>query len=319
MFNTPKITICTTTLRKQPRFKETADSLFKAPKPQIEWEWLVVDGILWYEKNRREELEEAVAGRFTFRHVVPKPSLWQGPHRLTSKDYWDACSARNTAFIAATHPYVVFIDDCMEVDEFWFYQILTAYTQDLAYAGTYSSLNTNRRPISGGEDHRKTQCPSTQMVYGGWLYGMNMGVPLNKALNVDGYDETYSGQGGVEDCDFGVRLDRAGCKVIWLPESMVYQLMDSHEPVCGYAGGASKEVGFKAPLKPKERKLKNGMVRFANEFLTERLMTEDVKRYLPLKMRNIRELRKLYWEGKPLPVPSWPSTDWRDGQRLEDM
>jgi glycosyltransferase involved in cell wall biosynthesis len=319
MFQTPQITVCITTLRKQPRFKECADSLFNALKPQMEWELLVVDGILWYEKNRREELADAVAGRFPYRHIEPKPSLWQGPHRLTSNDRWDACGARNTGFIAAKYPYVVFLDDSMEVDIGWFFQILKAYQQNLTHAGTYVSLDSNREPVKGGEDHRKIQCPDEQIVFGGWLYGMNMSVPLNAALAVDGYDEVYSGAGGVEDNDFGVRLHRYGCKTLWLPDSIVYQLMDHHEPVCGLAGGDSKTVGFKELVKPKERKLKNGMVRFANEFLTEKLLTEDTERYLPLKKRNIAELRKLYWEGKPLPIPTWPKFDWRDGQSLKDM
>lgn len=311
----PKITVCTTTLRKDPRFKETADSLFAAIKPPIEWEWLVVDGYLWYDPHRKALLEDAVERRFPFRHVEPKPSLWQGPHRITSKDYWDACSARNTAFITARHPYVVFIDDCMEVEMDWFFQILRGINS--AYAGTYISVDKDKKPIPGSEDHRPSMCPEAQYVAGGWLYGMNMGVPLAEALKVDGYDEMYSGQGGVEDCDFGVRLERAGCKVLWNPDSVVRQLTETHEAICGY-GGQSTFVGKASPSKPKERVLKNGQTRFANEYLIERLF-DDPKRSLPLLVRGLYGLREMYWRGEPLPIPKGPRIDWRDGQKLEDM
>lgn len=301
------ITVCTTTLRKEPRFKETADSLVAMVKPNIPWEWLIIDGILWTDPHRREALAHAVDGRLSYRHLEPKPSLWQGPTRLTSKDHWDACSARNTAFITAKYNYVVFIDDCMKVDEGWFFQIIRAAQQNLAFAGTYVSVGADGVPVPDGGDHRKKHCPESQLVAGGWLYGMNMGVPLTAALKVDGYDEMYGGARGVEDSDFGIRLERAGCKTLWMPESIVYQLMDSHEGICEPA------------VRPKERKLKNGMIRFANEFLTERLTTQDVNRYLPLLPRNLTKLRQMYWNGESLPVPTAPTRDWRDGQSLREM
>ena len=53
------------------------------------------------------------------RVVTPKPTPWQGPHRLTSRDYAAIANARNTALCLATYDYVAFLDDRAHLGPEW--------------------------------------------------------------------------------------------------------------------------------------------------------------------------------------------------------
>ena len=301
------LTVALTTLRKEPRFELLVESLIiaAAKYPMLTWEFLCIDGIIWYDPNRRQKLADAVKGRFKYIHEPPKPTLWQGPTRLTSKDYWDACSARNTAYLYANGRQVIFVDDCISIPEDFLYHHFGGVMGNCAVAGGYRIEGTD-----GNNDHRLAAVTEPQFVSGGWLYGMNMSVPLVAAYKVNGYDEMYSGQGGVEDCEHGVRLERAGCKLLFNPDCVVTEHADTHEAICGHQKGPL--------IPPKSRMLRDDKMHYANEFLVQKLFDEP-ERFLPLGNRfNLTELRKLVQAGKPLPVPTWPLRDWRDGAFLKD-
>ena len=303
------LTVALTTFRKDPRFDIFIESLLKSAEkwPMILWEFLCVDGMLWYDSRRKEELAERVRGRIPYTHVTPKPSVWQGPNRLTSKDCWDACGARNTAFVYANGRQVIFVDDCMTVDEDFLAYHFEASVSNCVMAGGYCIEDTDKK-----NDHRLDLVKEPTPVAGGWLYGMNMSVPLMLAHHVNGYDELYSGQAGVEDCDFGVRSERgAGKQILFNPLCVVTEYSNTHGEVCGHARGP------KTP--PKSLKLRDEKMHYANEFLIQRLFDEP-KRFLPLGNRfSLLEYRRLVQESKELPVPTWPARDWRDGQPLSEM
>ena len=307
------LTIALTTLRKEPRFDLLVESLIiaAAKYPMITWEFLCIDGILWYDKDRAKKLADIVRGRFPYRHIPPKPSVWQGPTRFTSKDYWDACGARNTAIIYALGTQVVFIDDCMEVPEDFFFHHFAGVLGNHAVAGGYTVHG------EGGNDHRLSCVTEPQFVAGGWTFGMNVSFPMHFVYKVNGYDELYSGAGGVEDCEIGIRLERAGCKLLFNPDCVVIEHYGSHD----HADWGREEVveGKVVPKGPKEKMLADGKMHYANEYLIHKLCAET-ERYLPLGNRfSLYELRKLALEGKPMPIPTWPTRDWRDLQPLAEM
>lgn len=299
------LTICLTTLREKPRFELLVDSLWEEAQryPSISWEFLCVDGQLWYMSDRLEQLKKAVDGRFPYRHLEPKPTVWQGPHRIPHKDYWDACSARNTAFCYADGDYVIFLDDCLEVTPDWLAYMDDAAAREIALAGPFlddghTVAECDHRVIDIHAVTPKACSPS-------WMYGMNMGVPLEAALAVNGYDETYSGQAGVEDGDFGVRVSRGGCDVWFDPRALVVVHKETHQDVCR--------------PEPKKLKLRDDKEHFANEFLVQRLM-DDTHRFWTIDRRyNLAVLRDGFRTTGAFPVPSAPERDWRDGQPLKDM
>ncbi|MEX2716750.1 MAG: glycosyltransferase family 2 protein [Candidatus Sigynarchaeota archaeon] len=297
-------TVALTTIRKNPGFVAFCDSLVAQIDPtRHAIELIVVDAQLWYIENRREALADAVRGRLPFRHVEPKPTLWQGPHRLPSRDYWAASSARNTAILYAQKPRIIFVDDCQTVEDGWLAAHLDPTFSDSVLAG-------GRLFDDNGKDHRLENWGSAYpgTCSPGWTYSMNLGVPLEAALQVGGFDEKYDGQGGVEDCDFGIRLARAGWPIYFHPGALVCEHREIHDPIHGWGAGAVM----------KHRMLSDGKLHFANEFLIEELQ-RDSTRYRAVETPDLRELRARVQCGAPLPIPTSPIRDWRDDQLLKEM
>lgn len=325
----PAVTIGTITLRPNPQFQAMANGIAcNLQRMSAPFEWIVVDGMLWYDESaRRDALRRAVNDRFSFRHVFPKPTVWQGPHRLTKRDYFDMCSARNTVFIHAEHPYVIFLDDCTVPAPEW----LQDYAQgspSQTTAGTYVSVHSLKQdengavvdfdPVQDFQDHRLLDQPQGGPCQGGWMYSGNLGVPLDVALAVNGYDEEYSGQGSCGDCDFGIRVRRFGSVTMWNPNSVTYQIMATHTPILAHHGNCDP-YETNAEAAPQKMRVAFGHRQRANVWLLEKLSKEP-ERVLPLGNPFIlTELRALVGRGELLPVPKTPIIDWRDGQLLQDM
>ena len=331
------ISVITCTGRAQPRFDVMVDSIYsnlKSIDPSNKFQWfehIVVDMKLWEnEKERRQELTDIVRGRYTYKHVPPKPSVWQGPTRLTKSDWYALNSARNTGLCYASFNHIILLDDCIVADSMWLQWHLQAARLHIALAGTYESVKNavveDGKVVSfeklppGNEDHRLSHVIDAALPVkapGGWMYGLCNSYPLDVALSIGGYDEFYDGQGGSEDSDFGVRLERSGVSVYFSSECKIFQLLDTHDAVCDVAG-FGRVVGHKEPRKPKELKLKDGKMHYANERLIE-ILYEQPDRYLPLQGPNLMLERQRLAEGKGFTIPVEPTRDWRDNQLLSEM
>ena len=333
------ISVITCTGRKDPRFKILADTIYANlqsidPSGKFLWfEHIVVDMGLWHEPEYRgQELADAVKGRFNYKHVAPKPNVWQGPTRLTKSDFYALCSARNTGLCCAKFNYIVLFDDCLAADMGWLQWHLQAARMHIALAGTYESIKNakleNGKVVSydvlppSNADHRLSivgDNPLPVKAPTNWTYGLNVGFPLEAALCIGGYDEKYDGAGGVEDNDFGIRLGRAGVQVYFSSACKVFQLMDTHDAVCGEIGGwTGFEGAGKKTRVQKEWLLKDGRMHYANERLIE-VLYEQPNRVLPLQGPNLLMERQRLSEGKGFTIPVEPTRDWRDNQLLVDM
>lgn len=312
------------TLRKEPKFDWMADSFANAlaKHPNIKVELIVVDGQLWYMEDRREQLADAVAGRFPYKHIEPKPTPWQGPERITSRDHFALCNARNTALIAMTTGHAAFFDDCIVLDPDWTYWHNKAAEKGIAMCGSFRSYTTasvvNGEIACGvfhpaGEKDSRDQTGNIKRGYGSWMWGLNISFPLSYSLMANGYDEHYDGAAGVEDCDKGCRLERLGCPIIYNPKCMIYQVLETHAPVGGHAGWNKPQ-----PRKPKERTLSTGRVAYANELAIEEMA---VGGWTASRGNNfdLGLARVAYHEHGVLPEKNPLTHDWRDGQLLEDM
>jgi glycosyltransferase involved in cell wall biosynthesis len=327
------ITCILCTARKDPKFNWMADSYCRAlSKINYPVELIVVDKLLWetpYEIHaRREQLDRAVLGRFSYRHVAPKPTAWQGPFKKTRRDYFDLNNARNTGIALARGSYCVLFDDCYLLDEeflLWHAKVAAQnkYTPVACAGGfvSYNTANITSGQIVTGSPHPGTDSRGSSPAYcnGGWMWGLNVGFPLEEALKIGGYDELYSGQGGSEDCDFGVRLERSGNRIVFLPQCKVFQILETHEPVCDYNSTVFGKEDVEIKSRQKERKLRDGVMHYANEFLIQELH-EDRERITPRGNDfDLRALRKMALAEGCWPTSRKIETDWRDGQLLRDM
>lgn len=324
------LSLITCTIREEPRFDWLADSLAHALAKlrshdlygDREVELIVVDGRLWYNGDRGEQLTAALENLCPdldgVTHVPPKPSAWQGPTRKTSFDHFDLNNARNTGLAHANYDHVVFFDDNCVLGENFLVEHAKAAARGIALCGTfqtYTRATVEDGRALDGELHPQQDTRGTEMcrATGGWLYGLNMSFPLTYAVICNGFDEKYSGQGGCDDVDLGVRLERAGCKFVFNPWCSVFQILESHTDLPGW-GVTDENDG-----KMKERVLADGIPHFANEWLIQELGREP-GRFTPLGNDFfLTELMQLARAKKPFPVKRAVESDWRDGQKLVDM
>lgn len=229
--------------------------------------------------------------------------------------------------VMARGDHVIFFDDCTVLDPNFFEAHIAGRDRKIAIAGgyyTYSTAHVEEGYVKSGVAHPNAEDSRGNMTKpapGGWLWGLNMSFPLSMAIEVDGYDEKYDGQGGSEDCDFGVRLERAGCKIVHVPSCLVYQILDTHTPVEGFVSNAWPTESSQ-PRKQKERVLKDGIPHYANELLIQELM-EDPFRVVPQQrlQSTLFEMRLNFMvDGyNSFPRESPITQDWRDGQPLEEI
>jgi len=177
---------------------------------------------------------------FNFKHIPPKQCIWLDLGMFHSANNF------NTGLIHAEGELIVKIDDCMEIknedhmDILWswynkgFIPLQTymyyfkgkpaIYRENLVNEiidlGNFSNVaknllinNWSDNVYKKGElikDTRLNQFKTqTKTVTHEWYYGVSS-VTLADAINVNGYDETMDGCRGLEDIDFGSRLEMYG-------------------------------------------------------------------------------------------------------------
>jgi hypothetical protein len=205
------------TCREEPAFEWFADSLAPQLSASDDVELILVDGVP--DREREERWVRAVGGRIPYRCVAAKPSPYNGAHRLTSRDFFAAASARNTGLVYARKPYVIFVDDACVLGERWWRAAQEAARAGRVVTGAYRKdwgmeitrgVLLKSRECSGidsrwslGDDSRAVR------VGGGQLFGASIGAPRDLLLQLNGFDELCDSIGG-EDWHLGVRLELAG-------------------------------------------------------------------------------------------------------------
>jgi glycosyltransferase involved in cell wall biosynthesis len=275
---------------------------------------------------------------------VSKPTIWRGKRPAL-------CNARNTAFIVANGQWLVFMDDNGYAHPEWLAHHLKWASFGLMSAGTWCTFQNgepSETPIemeaitSGKPTGEKLQFyyKGQQAPYGfefrweqrhkgqtvpcvpNWLHGGNMAFSMEAALAVNGFDEQYDGEQGVDDCDFGIRIRRAGFKMVFDPECVVYYNITSHHLTQNEVVEVKPDKATipreKSARKPKEKMLYDGKMHFSNEKLIQDL-NDDLSRIRVNPLFDLKKLREQYRTKFTMEHPLPEPVDWRDGARIADM
>ena len=211
------ITIAYITARLDPRFDLFVDTI--SPQLQPTDQIVFIDHYLEFDANRHSQYKELVGNRFDMIHIPPKPSIWRGVHKKSRRAFYDTAGAKNTAAIVAKHDYIVFLDDLCAVHPGWRDYHQKAADKGWIFCGSYESvLGLKVLPNGeiyytrvGGRDGRKEHQLTDEplKMYPSWVFGSNVGFPMECLQKVNGYDEACA-RAGIEDVQLGARLGNAG-------------------------------------------------------------------------------------------------------------
>ncbi len=342
------ITICHITGRREPRWEYFVDSICRQATPEelSEIQFIFVDAKLWgdnvrtgtfvdvslvgrmtlgreiyHDPERIAKLSKIVRSRFEYSHIPPLPNVFQGPFRLTGKDWFYAGLNRNTGIIAAKNDYVMFCDDLAWPAPTWLAQVRHAADHKYLLAGQYKKVKklvvedgvmVSHEEFPPGVDSRWPHGSPVGIVpwHGSGVYGCSFGAPLESLLEVDGNGRETAMQ-GAEDYCLGIRLERTGLKVMLNQNCLTLESEEDHHT---------------EPSLPRESKivwpnrLPRGYVGnpMSDHVHLNRLRSE-LGRVTPLFPNGLRGIRDRYLTTGMVPVPTEPSEDWRDGQPLSEL
>lgn len=305
------LTIAYITSRADPRFEWFAASLSREMRDAA------IDGsrlqVIVVDSLAPRKLEAP----FPFEHRSPKPTVWQGRHRLTRRDYFAPSNTRNTAFALARHEHIAFVDDLSVLLPGWLKAHVHAAANKYVLAGTTSryfdvvcdSAGDYRHGMPSpdirldhGRDSRLKSLPEGDGIHrclaSEWLYGGTFSVPLKTALTVNGYDEIYNGGALYDDGDFGIRVGRTGI------DMMITRTCGTIEDELGHTENSAIRI---------DNGSHNGNV------LIDQLRRDSNRIWTVGNVFNLKELRDRTLAGNPFPIPTEPSTHWVDGQPLSGM
>lgn len=313
------LTICFTTARKEPRFEWFRDSLFlQIEKMKVSIDVVVIDlfhpNIFTKSINSNPEYANdktplgqsfAVGESFVrFEGFQPKPTVWQGEHRITKENWWAKSNALNTALCLAKGEWFACVDDRSVLLPGWLNCIKEAMEGDYAVCGSYSkrvNLKVENGVITDpgmviGVDPRKSR--ELIPTFGADWFGCNNALPLEWALTVGGYSEDCDGM-RYEDTVFGNMLARNNFITKFDPRMMVVQdrkMPESEINLRGMDKGSSPDDKSHALMRRVDGK-KN-----------------------PTHDFNLNHVRSLVQAGQPFPHHNnLPSCDWYDGQPIKDF
>lgn len=291
------LTIAYITSRKQPKIEWFFDSLNRQIRSDCALDILVISNGVGF-----DDFIPCSYELVRVRYLGPKPTIWQGSHRLTEEDWWAKSNALNTAICLCETPWIAFVDDRSVLSPAWIHCVEEAIQGGYAVCGTYekhanlkvengeivdmgTTLGIDHRPQDGGPIPTKD-----------W-YGGSGALPLEWCLEVNGFSEDLCDGLGSEDSMFGVTLRNNGYPIIYDPRMMI---VEDRTP--GELDGALKRADF-------------GEGRQAKSWAIVRALQHQTSSQNSFDIRN---LRARVLNGEPFPPPSASPIDWYTGTPIAD-
>lgn len=242
-------------------------------------------------------------------HIPPKPTVWQGKHRLTKEDWWAASNARNTGIVMCDTEWIAFCDDRCVLVPTWLQAVRDAMRDYYCVFGAYEKrwgMEVSNGVITTlgelkGEDNRASI--AQREIYpasGWWCYGCTLALPLDWCCQVNGFNELLDGL-SAEDTNFGCMLENNGYTLKYDPRMKI--------------------IEDRTPSVAKQVMRRESKERFPHD--TQDKGHEAVRRFNGLTCSphqwNMCDLRERYLRDGTFPIPEGPTHDWYDNQPLAEM
>jgi len=297
------LTIAYCTSRKEPKLEWFWQSLDRQIKPDDDITIVLVD----FHAHTRSGL----AGRNII-HVPPKPTVWQGPHRLTKEDWFAAANARNTALCLAPDGYIAYVDDLSVLMPGWLDCVKAAMKGRYVVCGAYRKVDAlviddgivkSFSDIPDGHDTRLAKAKKDISPCTGYcLFGCSLAGPVEAFLSVNGWPEDLCDGMGYEDTHMGVVMANAGIPLKYDRRMMTFEDAKLH----------FSEIPFRrADLgdHPKDKShaaldISSKIKRFPNDSLGR---------------MEIRGIRQQILRGMEFPVRTQPHREWFTGTPLSEL
>lgn len=304
------LTICYVTTREHPEILWFFNSLLlsslligSTKRDREKINIIVVDGC---ESKTLPEIDNIYGIRL--RWVRPKPNFWSGPSRLTKENWWSVANSRNTALCLCETEWISFLDDRSVLLPGWLDAIERAMEGNYIVAGAYEKRTAmtvengviRNAGIVSGEDSREKYVRDNKLTTpfpcpGQWLFGCNLAMPLEWALQVNGYSETLTDGLSFEDVPFGLVLEANGFPVKFEPSMKIIE--DRTPELCGPVIRRTDKGVSPKDKSHKVLELIAGQKQSPNPF-------------------NLRQMRAHVQAGGAFPAPSGLPVDWFDGQPI---
>jgi hypothetical protein len=244
--------------------------------------------------------------------ISPKPTVWQGKHRLTKDDWWAMSNARNTAICYCETQWIAFLDDRCVLMPGWLSAVKDAMRGGYAVCGTYEKVSNlvvlsgrvstydqqrNENGILTGVDSRDFHGQYPVRAPGQWFFGGSVAAPLEWMLNINGYDETCDGL-SMEDVICGLMLENNNYPICYDPRM---KILEDRTPGVGAHNMIRKDKG----VSPNDK---------SHAMLN---MLRGLRR--SMHQWDLSEIRQTVLAGGAFPIPEGPKRDWYDGQLLSEM
>lgn len=294
------LTVVFVTARKSPCIGWFLDSLYRQQKTGDDIKVIAVD---LYHKG------VVTSGNVTV--TEPKPTVWQGNHRLTKENWWATSSALNTGICLCKTEWVAFQDDRAVLLPGWLDCIREAQSGKYAVFGSYEKRHgmkvENGVIVHGGivtgEDSRKKYVMEHRAgaaptpAPGEWCFGCTLALPLEWMLQINGWDEMCDGL-SMQDVCGGLMLANNGFDLRYDHRMAIVE--DRTPDQCGDVmirkdKGASPNDKSHALLA-----MLRGRKKAGHKF-------------------DLRQVRNTILAGGDWPKPWGPTVDFWDSQPLSEM
>lgn len=302
------LTICYITSRKDPKIEWFLDSLRKqAAGLAIECLRVVVVSFHDLDEQGSSECRSPLEVIWT----RSKPSVWQGPHRLTKENYFAASNARNTGLCLAPDGWIAYVDDLSVLMPGWLDFVVSAVGQNTIYLGAYRKVKElvveegevkSFKEYPGGRDSRWNRGHDNKPmpVDGDAMFGCSFVGPVEAFLTVGGFPEFVDGM-SFEDVLMGIAMQNAGFKFAYVRKMLTLESEELHH------------------VEPAFKRTDKGISPADKSHAALNMVKSGCKYFENYYEGGIRKMREEVLSGKPFPVVQIPEFDWFDGKPLRDM